>query len=76
MPCLKGARRVRSSGAFLFATLFSMGRRSLTPSPDALLLGVGALCWLVNLVHWLPSIAVGVRRLHDIGGPAGGCWSD
>ena len=52
---------------FLFATLFSMGASivdavALTPR----VLGGGVIWWLVNLVHWLPSIAVGVRRLHDI----------
>ena len=53
---------------FLFATLFSMAASlidavAVTPR----VLGFGVLWWLVNLIHWLPSIAVGVRRLHDIG---------
>jgi uncharacterized membrane protein YhaH (DUF805 family) len=57
------ARRAEYWWFFLFSSLLNMFFSQVLPSST----GVQLLSWLISLALLLPSIAVGVRRLHDTG---------
>ncbi len=63
------ARRKEYWMFFLFNTIFAFLAAIIdnvvgTASPD---LGYGVFCGIYSLAVLIPSLAVGVRRLHDIG---------
>jgi uncharacterized membrane protein YhaH (DUF805 family) len=56
------ARRKEYWGFFLFISIFSIIGSAISMMPM-----VAIISWIFTLATFIPSLAVGVRRLHDIG---------